>query len=217
MTRTKPYRSHRDLQRLQTDQAAVLGASLTAVLSLTLGEGPWVALSTVIGASLLLLLAGFYTPPKLDESRRKLELGAVSAIAGLACALALAWPLQEFVVAEELVPNWNPAQDCRRDLGLSQPPDQPAQSTVQDQEQAAIDEYEFATCLADQTTTNVVPCAAIISGVAIYSVLLRRRPRDGDEKPPRRGSSSRESRKRTQMRSKWSQGRASGPARLHSV
>jgi hypothetical protein len=143
-----------------------------------------VALSTVIGASLLLLLAGFYTPPKLDESRRKLELGAVSAIAGLACALALAWPLQEFVVAEELVPNWNPAQDCRRDLGLSQPPDQPAQSTVQDQEQAAIDEYEFATCLADQTTTNVVPCAAIISGVAIYSVLLRRRPRDGDEKPP---------------------------------
>src|SRR5439155_9224654 len=58
------------------DRAAIFGAALAAVIVLAVVQGPWTPLGTVIGAVLLLVIAGFYAP-RGASLREALAVGAV--------------------------------------------------------------------------------------------------------------------------------------------
>jgi hypothetical protein len=64
-TRTEP-RSNGGRNR--TDQAALMGAALAAIIALAVSPGEWVPFSSVVGVTLLLIIAGYYRPAdKLED------------------------------------------------------------------------------------------------------------------------------------------------------
>jgi hypothetical protein len=90
----------------RTDQAALMGTTLAAVLALVLAPGAWDLPSTMFGLALLCVLQGYYriskppsgSSPSVDFARDKREAHrrayALAAVAGLCAALALAYPMQ---------------------------------------------------------------------------------------------------------------------------
>jgi hypothetical protein len=88
----------------RTDQAALMGAALAAIITITLGPGAWDRFSTVVGITLLSVLAGYYRPvTKLGELRaanattKALALGAV---AGLCTCIAIAQYVQDYRLSD---------------------------------------------------------------------------------------------------------------------
>jgi hypothetical protein len=82
----------------RTDQAALMGAALAAIITLVITPGAWDLFSTVVGVTLLSVLAGYYRPAKelgkikaLNAITKALALGAV---AGLCICLAIAQYVQ---------------------------------------------------------------------------------------------------------------------------
>ena len=91
------------------DQAALLGAALVVFIALAVGAGAgWTLLSTALGVTLVLLLVAYVHVPTGSLRTKLLRLLAVSAVGGLAVSLALAYPLQEWLVRPRVV------ADCKR-------------------------------------------------------------------------------------------------------
>jgi hypothetical protein len=81
------------------DHAALLGAVVAAVLSLTLTDGQWSSLNTCIGALLLAIVLGFAPPTRpAGESSRLIGWLARCGVVGTCLALTAAWPLQRLLV-----------------------------------------------------------------------------------------------------------------------
>jgi hypothetical protein len=80
----------------KTDQAALFGAALAAILTLVLATGPWEPLGLVFGIVLLAVVAAYYRPPPptgwLDATTKA---AAFAAVVGLVGFILLAFPLQE--------------------------------------------------------------------------------------------------------------------------
>ena len=81
------------------DHAALLGAAVAAVLSLTITEGQWSSLNTCIGVLLLAVVLGFAPPTRpAGEVYRPLGWFARCGVVGICAALTVAWPLQRFLI-----------------------------------------------------------------------------------------------------------------------
>jgi hypothetical protein len=79
------------------DRAALLGATLAAVVALTFGgSGPWDWVATTVGLALLAVLVGYYRLPAASDGPRLQvrEAMALSAVAALCATLVVATPLQ---------------------------------------------------------------------------------------------------------------------------
>jgi hypothetical protein len=86
-------------ERSGVDLAALLGATVTVLLTLTFGPGAWGPLATIIGLLLLVvLLAFFWRRRPLGEQRWKWELffvgSALSVVVGFVAAITLAQAIQ---------------------------------------------------------------------------------------------------------------------------
>ncbi len=81
------------------DHAALLGAAVAAVLSLTVTDGQWTSLNMCIGVLLLAVVLGFAPPTRpAGEVYRALGWFARCGVVGICAALAVAWPLQRFLI-----------------------------------------------------------------------------------------------------------------------
>jgi hypothetical protein len=112
-TQTEPFRD--------IDRAAILGAALAAVLSLTLSQGPWDWLSLFIGTTLSALVLFFFRVPADRNAHPRVfssvwgQLLAHAAVAALCIGLAIAWPLQAAIQA------WTPEkQTCLRAAAIDE-------------------------------------------------------------------------------------------------
>ncbi len=77
------------------DEAAVLGATLAAAISISVAEGPWEPIESVIGLVLIVVILAYMEPHKGRGSQRSApRRWAVAAVLGLCLSLALAWPLE---------------------------------------------------------------------------------------------------------------------------
>ena len=77
------------------DEAAVLGATLAAAISISVAEGPWEPIESVIGLVLIVVILAYMEPHKGRRSLRSApRRWAVAAVLGLCLSLALAWPLE---------------------------------------------------------------------------------------------------------------------------
>jgi hypothetical protein len=83
----------------RTDQAALFGAALAAILTLVFGEGPWEPLGVVFGVVLLSVVAAYYRPAEptgwLDSFTKASAFAAVLALSGF---ILLAYPIQQLVI-----------------------------------------------------------------------------------------------------------------------
>jgi hypothetical protein len=83
----------------EVDHAALLGAAVAAVLSLTITDGQWSSLNTCIGVLLLAVVVGFAPPTRpAGEVYRPLGWFARCGVVGICAALTVAWPLQRFLI-----------------------------------------------------------------------------------------------------------------------
>jgi hypothetical protein len=145
------------------DHAAVFGAALAAVIALTVGQGPWSPIGTVIGVLLLAVIQGFYNVPAGVGWRESIAVGAVVA----ACvSVALAWPLQ--IGLTHSVPFRDVAVDRCDELGRA------AERTGSAQTGAGVD--VTGNCLGDLTTNRLWIVALPATGAAV--VLIRWRGRN---------------------------------------
>ncbi|MGD9705561.1 MAG: hypothetical protein AB7Q42_24165 [Acidimicrobiia bacterium] len=81
------------------DHAALLGAVVAAVLSLTITDGQWTSLNTCIGLLLLAVVLGFAPPTRpAGESYRAIGWFARCGVVGICTALTIAWPLQRLLI-----------------------------------------------------------------------------------------------------------------------
>lgn len=81
------------------DHAALLGAAVAAVLSLTITDGQWSSLNTCIGVLLLAVVLGFAPPTRpAGEVYRAIGWFARCGVVGICAALTLAWPLQRLLI-----------------------------------------------------------------------------------------------------------------------
>ena len=88
------------------DHAALLGAVVAAVLSLTLTDGQWTSLNTCIGVLLLAIVLGFAPPTRPSgESSRTIGWFARCGVVGICTGLVVAWPLQRLLIEMD--------DDCR--------------------------------------------------------------------------------------------------------
>jgi hypothetical protein len=83
----------------RTDQAALFGAALAAILTLVFGEGPWEPLGTVFGFVLLSVVVAYYRPPRptgwVDSLTKATAFAAVLALSGF---ILLAYPIQQLLI-----------------------------------------------------------------------------------------------------------------------
>jgi hypothetical protein len=78
------------------DEAAVLGATLAAAISISVAEGPWEPIESVIGLVLIVVILAYMEPHKSRGSQGSApRRSAVAAVLGLCLSLALAWPLEQ--------------------------------------------------------------------------------------------------------------------------
>jgi hypothetical protein len=81
------------------DHAALLGAAVAAVLSLTITDGQWSSLNTCIGVLLLAVVIGFAPPTRpAGEVYRALGWFARCGVVGICAALTVAWPVQRLLI-----------------------------------------------------------------------------------------------------------------------
>ena len=81
------------------DHAALLGAAVAAVLSLTITEGQWSSLNMCIGVLLLAVVLGFAPPTRpAGEVYRALGWFARCGVVGICAALTVAWPVQRLLI-----------------------------------------------------------------------------------------------------------------------
>ena len=77
------------------DEAAVLGTTLAAAISISVAEGPWEPIESVIGLVLIVVILAYMEP---HRARRQpwspARRWAVAGVLGLCVSLALAWPLE---------------------------------------------------------------------------------------------------------------------------
>jgi hypothetical protein len=89
----------------RTDQAALFGAALAAILTLVFGEGPWEPLGVVFGVVLLSVVAAYYRPQPptgwLDSATKAAAFAAVVALSGF---ILLAYPIQQLVIRPRYPP-----------------------------------------------------------------------------------------------------------------
>jgi hypothetical protein len=84
-----------DEQRGNPDEAAVLGATLAAAISISVAEGPWEPIESVIGLVLIIVILAYMEPHRAHSFQRSApRRWAVAAVMGLCVSLALAWPLE---------------------------------------------------------------------------------------------------------------------------
>ncbi|HEY1966591.1 MAG TPA: hypothetical protein VGH89_01485 [Pseudonocardia sp.] len=83
----------------RTDQAALFGAALAAILTLVFGEGPWEPLGMVFGVVLLSVVAAYYRPQPptgwVDSITKASAFASVLALSGF---ILLAYPIQQLVI-----------------------------------------------------------------------------------------------------------------------
>jgi hypothetical protein len=83
----------------RTDQAALFGAALAAILTLVFGEGPWEPLGVVFGVVLLSVVAAYYRPRRptgwVDSLTKAAAFAAVLSLSGF---ILLAYPIQQLLI-----------------------------------------------------------------------------------------------------------------------
>lgn len=85
----------------RTDQAALFGAALTAILSIVVAPGAWAPFNVVIGVILVGILAAYYRPGTragsgfFDLASKAFAFAAVAALCG---SILVAYPYQEIIV-----------------------------------------------------------------------------------------------------------------------
>jgi len=125
------------------DQAALIGAALTAFIALAVGLAGWTWLSTALGLTLALILIAFVHIPTGRLRAGLLRLLAIAAVGGLDLSLTLAYPLQEWLVRPRV------AADCKK---LSRLP------------------TEVASCVGSATAPGLT-LLWILGGVAIFAII----------------------------------------------
>ena len=108
-----------------TDQAALLGAALAAAIGISVAEGSWEPIESIVGLVLFAVVLSFTDrrPQRSPTRRSMMQHGALLSVLGLCLSLALAWPLQEVFGVED-------AEDGSTVLPLGYLPGAWAASTV---------------------------------------------------------------------------------------
>jgi hypothetical protein len=86
--------------KARTDQAALAGAALAAVITVAVAEGAWALFDSVVGLSLLAVLGAYYRVEDWSGTPGWVITNglALGAIVGVLLFLALAWPMQWVLV-----------------------------------------------------------------------------------------------------------------------
>jgi hypothetical protein len=109
----------------RTDQAALFGAALAAILTLVFGEGPWEPLGVVFGVVLLSVVAAYYRPqPSTGWVDAITKASAFAAVLALSGFILLAYPIQQWLIRPRY-PNPDPSAPELRicpDLGTRATP-----------------------------------------------------------------------------------------------
>ncbi|MEU8611563.1 hypothetical protein AB0C29_26605 [Actinoplanes sp. NPDC048791] len=79
------------------DQAALLGVALAAVISVSVADGSWEPIETIVGLVLLLVVAAFWNFQALKHGHaaRVRRLLALTAVSSLCVCLVAAWPIDQ--------------------------------------------------------------------------------------------------------------------------
>jgi hypothetical protein len=88
-----------DRNLARVDPAALMGAAVAAVLTITLAPGFWWWFDSIIGLTLSLVLLAFHKPirpVRLKEAWAR--VGAFASVMGLSVVLLVSFPLQEWLV-----------------------------------------------------------------------------------------------------------------------
>lgn len=77
------------------DQAALLGVALAATVTISVEDGQWEPIESIVGIVLLTIVRAYYdlSPAHLGTQTRA-RLVALASVAGLCCCLVLAYPAQ---------------------------------------------------------------------------------------------------------------------------
>jgi hypothetical protein len=134
----------------RTDQAALMGAAIAAIITLVLGSGPWELLSSVIGVSLIAILVGFYRPQWRGTSRREvvdsLTQGlALAAVGALCVCLSIAYFVQTHFLADRVYSNCQQVAEAAK-LSQDAEPVEPFATQIEDN--------AFGDCLGRETTAR---------------------------------------------------------------
>ncbi|MEI8410725.1 MULTISPECIES: hypothetical protein [unclassified Kribbella] len=78
----------------RVDQAAVLGATLAATVSISAADGPWEPMESVVGAVLICLVITYVDAESLSDDRYRRRRVALASVLGVCWCLVIAWPLQ---------------------------------------------------------------------------------------------------------------------------
>lgn len=83
----------------KTDQAALFGAAFAAIITISIGEGPWQSSASVFGVVLLFVILAYYRPLHVtggfDAAMKSCAFAAVTA---LVTFMLMAWPIQELFI-----------------------------------------------------------------------------------------------------------------------
>jgi hypothetical protein len=85
----------------RTDQAALFGAALTAILSIVVAPGAWAPFNVIIGMIITGILAAYYRPITrtgsgfFDLASKAFAFAAVAALCG---SILVAYPYQEIII-----------------------------------------------------------------------------------------------------------------------
>ncbi|MEJ2863064.1 hypothetical protein [Actinomycetospora flava] len=93
---TSPSEAHNSPNDARTDQAALIGASLGAMIAVALADSDWDTFDSIAGVALIGVLVGYYRPvcPRTVGERVR-KASAFSALVGLCLCIILAAPVKE--------------------------------------------------------------------------------------------------------------------------
>jgi hypothetical protein len=84
-----------DEQARNPDEAAVIGATLAAAITISVAEGPWEPIESVIGLVLIVVILAYMEPHKAHGSQWSApRRWAVAGVMGLCVSLSFAWPME---------------------------------------------------------------------------------------------------------------------------
>ena len=146
----------------RTDQAALMGVTLAAFLTIFLPEGPWGWMGTIVGVTLGLLLVGYYRPiwsrTLLDALSKALALATVGA---LCFSIAIAFFFQE----EWVRPNIK--KSCVAEINLQFP----TGATELPRPTKEFKRVQVENCLGDETSVRL-PWIWLGAGLVIFVAYL---------------------------------------------
>jgi hypothetical protein len=153
----------------KTDQAALMGVTLAAFLTIFLPEGPWGWFGTIVGVTLGLALLGYYrpiwSPVLLDVISKALALATVGA---LCFSVAIAFFVQE---------EWVRAQsqeDCEREVVNRFPiiwDERRIDGSTLGRTTSEFQHEQIENCLGDATSAQL-PWVWLWTAVAIFIAYL---------------------------------------------